>query len=83
VSIVYLGLISSVVGFFMMNYMLSKVEASRSAVFANLVTIVSIIAGVILLKDPFHWYHLVGSIFIIAGVWGTNQFRHRLYNKTS
>lgn len=80
-SIVYLGLVSSVVGFFMMNYMLSKVEASRSAVFANLVTIVSIMAGVLLLGDPFYWYHFVGSLLIIVGVWGTNHFRTRLYQK--
>ena len=77
ISIFYLGIVSSVIGFFMMNYMLSKVEASRSAVFANLVTIVSIIAGVVLLKDPFYWYHSVGSVLIVAGVWGTNQFRRQ------
>lgn len=82
-SIVYLGLVSSVVGFFMMNYMLSKIEASRSAVFANLVTIVSIMAGVVLLDDPFHWYHFVGSLLIIAGVWGTNQFHSKLNRRTS
>ena len=82
-SIVYLGLISSVIGFFMMNYMLSKVEASRSAVFANLVTIVSIVAGVLLLGDPFYWYHLAGSVLIVVGVWGTNQFRTKLYKETS
>ena len=82
-SIVYLGLISSVVGFFMMNYMLSKVEASRSAVFANLVTIVSIMAGVLLLGDPFYWYHFVGSVLIVVGVWGTNQFRTKLYKEIS
>ncbi len=81
-SIVYLGLVSSVIGFFMMNYMLSKVEASRSAVFANLVTIVSIMAGVILLDDPFYWYHFVGSVLIVAGVWGTNHFGSKIYNKT-
>lgn len=78
VSIFYLGLVSSVVGFFMMNYMLSKVEASRSAVFANLVTIVSIIAGVMILGDPFHWYHVVGGGLIIIGVWGTNHFRVKM-----
>ncbi|MEN1759565.1 DMT family transporter [Anoxynatronum sibiricum] len=78
VSIFYLGLVSSVVGFFMMNYMLSKVEASRSAVFANLVTIVSIIAGVVILGDPFYWYHLVGGGLIIIGVWGTNHFRRAM-----
>ncbi|SMP45872.1 DMT family transporter [Anoxynatronum buryatiense] len=78
VSIFYLGLVSSVVGFFMMNYMLSKVEASRSAVFANLVTIVSIIAGVAILGDPFYWYHLVGGGLIIIGVWGTNHFRRAM-----
>lgn len=74
ISIFYLGFLSSVVGFFMMNYMLSKVEATRASVFSNLITIVTIIAGVVILNDPFYWYHLIGGTLIIAGVWGTNYF---------
>ncbi|RKD29078.1 DMT family transporter [Thermohalobacter berrensis] len=74
ISILYLGGLSSVVAFFMLNYMLSKIEASRSSVFANITTIVSIVAGVLIRKEPFYWFHIVGSIMIIMGVWGTNYY---------
>ncbi len=74
ISIGYLGILSSIVAYFLINFTLSKLEASKSAVVSNLATIVSIIAGVVVLKEPFHYYHLIGSILIILGVWGTNNY---------
>ena len=75
-SVLYLGILSSVVAYFLANYTLSKMEASRSAVFANISTIVSIVAGVVVLHESFHVYHVVGSIMILVGVWGTNYFKN-------
>ncbi len=69
-AVLYLGVFSS----FGVNYVLSKVEANRSAVLSNLVTIVSVGAGVLFLNEPFYWYHLIGGILIIAGVYGINKF---------
>lgn len=74
IAICYLGILSSIVAFFLINYTLSKIAASKSAIFANLSTIVSVIAGVLILKETFYTYHLVGSILILIGVWGTNYF---------
>lgn len=79
-SVVYLGILSSIVAYFLANYTLSKLEASRSAVFANISTIVSIVAGVVFLHESFHLYHIVGSIMILLGVWGTNYFKDSLEN---
>ncbi len=73
-AILYLGGLSSICAFFMLNYMLSKLPASSSAVFSNLTTVISIIAGVFVRHEPFHWYQLVGGCMIILGVWGTNFF---------
>ncbi|MCG8639230.1 MAG: DMT family transporter, partial [Desulfobacterales bacterium] len=73
-SILYLGVISSIGAFFLVNFMLSKMEASRSAVFANLTTVVAVMAGVIFRGDPFYWYHALGSVLILLGVYGTNYF---------
>ena len=75
VSILYLGILSSVVAYFLANYTLSKIEASRSAVFANISTIVSIVAGVVVLHESFQVYHIIGSIMILVGVWGTNYYK--------
>ncbi len=74
ITIIYLGVLSSVVAFFMMNYTLSKINASQSAVFANLTTVVSILAGVFLRNEPFYKFQIIGAILIIIGVWGTNYF---------
>lgn len=72
--LLYLGLLSSIVAFFMVNYTISKIPVSESAVFANLCTIVSIFAGVVILKESFLWHDLVGAIMILVGVWGTVYF---------
>jgi drug/metabolite transporter (DMT)-like permease len=73
-ALFYLGILSSIIAFFLVNYTLSKLEASRAAVFSNLSSVVSIVAGVIIAKEPFYWYQIVGGIMILSGVWGTNYF---------
>ncbi|MFW5976715.1 MAG: DMT family transporter [Bacillota bacterium] len=73
-SVIYLGIFSSVIAFFMMNYTLSRLEATKAAVFANLSTVISIIAGVLIRNEPFYWFQIIGSILIITGVFGTNYF---------
>jgi drug/metabolite transporter (DMT)-like permease len=75
VPILYLGTLSSVCAFFMVNYMLSKLPASNSSVFSNLTTVISIIAGVFIRHEAFHWYQLAGGVIIILGVWGTNRYK--------
>lgn len=77
-AVFYLGILSSVIAFFLANYTLSKIEASRSAVFANLASVTSIVAGVLIRYEPFYWYQIVGAIMILSGVWGTNYFQNRL-----
>lgn len=69
-SILYLGVISSLVTALTANYILSKMEASKMSVFTNLSTITSIAAGALFLGEGVTWYHLVGSGFIILGVIG-------------
>lgn len=76
-AVLYLGVLSSVVAFFGTNYFIAKIGAARSAVFANLATIVSVAAGIGLRGEPFHWYHLVGGVLILLGVAGTNRFGPR------
>jgi drug/metabolite transporter (DMT)-like permease len=73
-SILYLGILSSICAFFMLNFMLSKLTASSSAVFSNLTTVISILAGVFIRHESFYWYQLAGGILIILGVWGTNYY---------
>jgi len=73
-AIIYLGVFSSVAAFFLYNYVLSKITASQGSVFANMVTVVAIAAGVVFRGELVFWYHLAGTAAILAGVWGTNYF---------
>lgn len=72
VSILYLGILSSLVTSLLNNYILSKIEASKVSVFGNLRTVVTIFAGVIILKEELYDYHIIGSLMIVLGVMGTN-----------
>lgn len=74
ISILYLGVLASFITSFLSNYVLSKIEPSKMSVFINLSTVVSIIAGVIFLNEKIFYYHIIGSILIIAGVIGANLF---------
>ncbi|TKI54153.1 DMT family transporter [Brevibacillus antibioticus] len=72
ISIVFLGILSSLMTSFMTNFALSKMEASKLSVFNNLSTLVTIVAGVIFLQEQLAYYHLIGAVMIIFGVIGTN-----------
>jgi len=78
IPLLYLGILSSIVAFLFINYSLSKLEASKSAILGNFSTIVSIIAGVVFLKEDFRFFHIIGSILILVGVWGTNYIGSKL-----
>ncbi|SMF69551.1 Permease of the drug/metabolite transporter (DMT) superfamily [Paenibacillus uliginis N3/975] len=73
-AILFLGVLSSLVTSYLSNYVLSKIEATKMSVFSNFATLITILAGVIFLKEEFYLYHLAGAVVIIIGVVGTNYF---------
>lgn len=75
-AILYLGVLSSVLGFFLSNYMFSKMPVSRTAPIFNLITVVSVFSGVVFGGDQFGWIQAIGITLIILGVWGTNVFQY-------
>ncbi|KOR26562.1 DMT family transporter [Clostridium sp. L74] len=72
VSIFYLGILSSLITSFLLNYSLSKIEASKISVFNNLSTLITIMAGVVFLGEKLQYFHIIGSSMIILGIIGTN-----------
>jgi drug/metabolite transporter (DMT)-like permease len=72
-SILVLGIMASLVTAWLSNYILSRMKASQMSVFSNISTIISIIAGAVYLDEKIFWYDILGSIFIIIGVIGTNS----------
>ena len=73
--ILYLGIVASIGGFFLVNFALSQAPAHITSIYSNLSTIVAIIAGAILLHEKLEYYHFIGSAMIIIGVYGTVSFR--------
>jgi drug/metabolite transporter (DMT)-like permease len=72
-AIAYLGVLSSVVAFFLVNFNLSRLKASQSSVFSNLSTAVTVAAGVIFRGEHFGLPQAVGAVLILLGVWGANR----------
>lgn len=75
--LVYLGLVASIGGFFLVNYTLGKLPAHVSSIYSNLSTIVAIGAGALILHEQLQFYHYLGSALILIGVYGTIRFARR------
>jgi len=73
-AILYLSALSSVLAFFLSNYMFAELPVSQTAPILNLITVVSVFSGVVFRGEMFGWIHAVGITLIILGVWGTNVF---------
>lgn len=82
IPLVYLGLIASIAGFFLVNFTLGRLPAHVSSIYANLSTIVAIAAGAIFLHEELKLFHFLGSTMILIGVYGTVWFgRHPFASK--
>ncbi|WP_407692957.1 DMT family transporter [Pyxidicoccus xibeiensis] len=67
-SIVYLGLLTSVVAYLIWYYALSKVPASKVAIFSNLQPAATAVAAWALLDESLHWAIAVGGVLVLLGV---------------
>jgi len=67
--IIYLAVASSVIAFMVLNYGSSHVSVSEASLFANLTTVISIIAGVVVLHETFTLQQIIGAAIIIASVY--------------
>ena len=81
VPILYLGIVASVGGFFLVNFALSKLPAHVTSIYANLSTIVAIAAGAVLLSETLYIYHYIGSFMILIGVYGTVRLTSSIKRK--
>lgn len=82
IAILYLGILSSVIAFFLMNYMLSKTQPSQTATYVNLTTVIAILGGILFRSEHFAWYQAVGAFMIITGVWGAMWFGQQAKKST-
>lgn len=72
ISVLYLGIGTTVLSTFFLNRALKSIEAYKTGVFLNVSTVISIFVGIIFLGEPFSKYQAIGSALIIVGVLATN-----------
>lgn len=70
--VLYLSLASSVLAFALLNYSVTYLDAAKATVFTNLIPVISLLAGVLILGEPFSAVYLLGILLILAGVYKVN-----------
>ena len=66
----FLGIFCILLSAQFMAYMLSHMQIVQSTAFNSASTLISIIAGALILGEPLYWYHYVCGALILAGVVG-------------
>lgn len=73
-AILYLGIASSVVAFFLLNFANTHLPVTRTIVFVNVTTLVTVVGGVIFLHEKLSLLSLCAAAMIVIGVWGVQRF---------
>ncbi len=74
-AIFYLGIVSSVIAFVLLNYANTHLPVAKTTVFSNITTVVSVIAGAIFLDEKFTWQTALATVMIVVGVWGVQTLQ--------
>lgn len=67
-TVVYLALFCSVLAFFLWNYGISRLEASKAAVFTNLVPVFTVFGSYFWLGEKIYLGQIFGGALVIGGV---------------
>lgn len=73
-GVLYLALGASVAGYLLFNYAVSTAPMANVMAFCNLTTVLSVLAGIFLLGEPFHPGSIVALCTILIGIWGVQHF---------
>ena len=76
-SILYLGILASIVTGSLSIYAIVRLGASTVSVFGNLGTVLTTLAGALILHESIYSYHVIGATMIIAGILGMNLMRRK------
>lgn len=71
-AILYQGIGCSVLAFFLSNVAIAKIGVNRTSSFIGVATVVSIVAGALLLRESFTIGQIIGAVIIIVGVYAAN-----------
>ena len=76
-GILYLSLGASVAGYTLYNYAVANAPIANVASLCNLTTVLSVAAGVVILREPFSLGSAVALAVILIGIWGVQKFTPR------
>ena len=71
-AVVYLGILSSGVAYGLLNFANSHLTVTEASLFSNVTTVVSVLAGVVLLKETFSLWQALGVVLILVCVFVAN-----------
>lgn len=74
---IYLGVPCTLISAALMAYMVGRIVAVKATIFGNLSTAISIVAGVLFLREPLYWYHILCTVLIIVGVIGVSATKSK------
>ncbi len=74
VMILSLAVGSSVIAFLLFNYCIVTIGPTRCSALAGIMTVTSILCGVLILKESLTPPQLIGAAMVICGAWAANRF---------
>ena len=83
VSILYLAVVSSILAFTLVNYTFNHLTVGYTLIFSNFTSVISVLAGVFILKESFTFIQLCGVCVIIASVFAVSLYNLKADKKKS
>jgi drug/metabolite transporter (DMT)-like permease len=68
IGTLYLGVLSSTVAFFLLNYAIGKMSPIFTTLFSNFTTVISVIAGVVFRNETVGTQQIAGMGLIIVSI---------------
>ena len=74
IAALFLGVGASVIGYSLFNYAVAEMPMANMTAMNNLVTVVSVAAGVLILKEPFSFKAAIAMLVVLIGIYGVQRF---------
>ena len=74
IAVLYLAVGASVLGYTLFNYAVSNAPMANTIIFCNLTTILSVVAGTLILNEPFSMLSVIAMAVVLIGIWGVQKF---------
>ena len=76
-SILYTSCLSIALAYLIWSYSIQQLGSSRTAIFNNIVPVVTFVLAFLVLREPVTWLQVVGGVVVLAGVWQTVRQNRR------